>query len=769
MPPISAFFAYAATHREVSDAIHGAQKRLRTQRRELTLETWEENDISGRPLTDPIFEKIAKADALIADITTMNFNVTFEIGYAIGLGRRVWLYRNANFRRDAELTDKIGVFDTLGFDTYTDQESLSDKLLKVTAERPIPLRPTIDRTMPLYLLRTPTANEAMLAILGRIKKSRLDFKSFIPSEEVRLSAQKAIDDVSGCLGAVVPLLSKTFADSEVHNIRAAFVGGLAVAMNKVVLMLQPSDGPAPLDVRDLVKSYRSAAEIADHFNDFAPDVTERLQAELPLVLPKANFLADISVGDPTAENELRTLGNYFLRTDAFGRALRGEINIVVGRKGAGKTAVFAQLRDHKRDNTQNVVVDLKPEGYQLIRLKEDVLDFLADGARTHLITAFFEYVFYLEICYKLLEKDKQRHTRDGRLYEPYRRLQDVYQSGHAGEGDFSERLLSLSQSLVADFKSKYGTGADQRLTAAQVTELVHKHNIREVREALSAYIQFKHSVWVLFDNLDKGWSRHGISDTDVLILRSLIDAARKIQQQLQAEDHDFHSVVFVRNDVYQLLVEASADYGKETRAALDWTDPDLLRELLRRRLVQNDLDPSTPFDRVWAKVCVSHYKGEETSQYLIDRSLMRPRNLLKLFAHCRGYAVNLGHDQIEERDIEKGLETYALDLVTEADEELTDIAGHDITLMYHFVGEGQLLSPSKLDAIIAGAKVREDKRQEIVEYLLYFGFIGITYGDAGVKYISDVGYDLKLLKVLKEKHEANLHYVINPAFGGVLD
>jgi hypothetical protein len=665
--------------------------------------------------------------------------------------------------------DKIGIFDTLGFETYTNEETLAHHLETISAERPIPLRTASRNQTPVYLLRTPTSGQAMLAILGRIKKSRLDFRSFIPGEEVRLSATKAIDDVSESLGVVVPLLSKTFADYEIHNIRAAFVAGLAIAMGKVALILQPDDGPAPLDVRDLVKTYRSAVEIGDYIADFAPEVTERLQAQTPLALPKGNFLSDISIGDPIAENEFRTLGNYFLRTDQFGRATRGEVNLVVGRKGAGKTALFSQLRNDKRANVQNIVVDLKPEGYQLIRLKEDVLDFLAHGARTHLIAAFFEYVLYLEIGYKLLEKDKERHIRDGRLYEPYRRLLEVYQSGDAGEGDFSERLLSLSQSLAADFRSKYGQQTDQRLNSTQVTELVYKHNIREVRDALSAYIEFKDALWVLFDNLDKGWSSHGISDNDVLILRSLIDAARKIQRQLQGEGHNFHCVVFVRNDVYQLLMEASPDYGKESRATLDWTDPDLLRELLRRRFVQNGLPADTPFDRVWSQVCISHYKGEETSQYLIDRSLMRPRNLLKLFGHCRGFAVNLEHERIDESDLEKGLEAYALDLITEADQELTDIVGEDVTLIYHFVGEGDVISPSKLETILSMAGIPEDRRRAIVDFLLYYGFIGLSFNAEATKYIFDVGYDLRLLKVLKEKHADNLSYVINPAFTPALN
>ncbi len=764
MSSINAFFAYASTFREVSDAIHGAQKSLSSRRPDLTIDLWEENDISGRPLTDPIFEKIAAADILIADITTMNFNVTFEIGYAIGLGKRVYLVRDINFRRDTELNDKIGIFDTLGFETYADQECLSTILAGLTADNPIPIRSIPSHTVPIYLLQTPISGQAMLAIFGRIKKSRLGFKSFIPGEEVRLSATKAVDDVATCLGAIVPLLAKTFADSEIHNIRAAFVSGLAVSMNKAVLVLQPDDGPAPLDVRDLVKTYRRPEEIAGHIGEFALDVTERLQAEAPLKLPKGNFLANLSIGDPIAENEFQTLANYYLRTDQFGRASRGEVNLVVGRKGAGKTALFSQLRNEKRSNVQNIVVDLKPEGYQLIRLKEDVLDFLADGARTHLITAFFEYVLYLEICYKLLEKDKERHTRDGRLYEPYRRLLNAYRSGDAGEGDFSERLLSLAQSLVTDFQKNFGKGSDQRLTASQVTELVHKHNIRDVRDALSAYLKFKKSVWVLFDNLDKGWSSHGITKSDILILRSLIDAARKIQHQIQADNNDFHCVVFVRNDVYQLLVEASADYGKESRAVLDWTDPDLLREMLRRRLVQNGLPANAPFEHVWSRICVTHYKGEETSQYLIDRSLMRPRNLLKIIAHCRGFAVNMGHERIEDIDIEKGLRAFSLDLITEADQELTDIIGADTILIYNFIGEGDTFERARLQAILEDAKVPESRIEATLGFLLYYGLLGIKYNTEPPKYIFDVGYDMRILNVLISKHPKTIAYVLNPAF-----
>jgi hypothetical protein len=702
---MKAFYAYPSSLADVTQVIHAAKHVLSTTRRDLELQLWEENDISGRPLTDPIFEGIANADIFIADITAMNFNVTFETGYAIGLGKRIYLTRDGNIPRDRALADRIGIFDTLGFETYTDEQNLSELIKTYRSDGGIPLHAPLNLKSPVYVLQTPQSNWAMIAITARIKKARLGYKGYIPTDDPRLSAVKAIDDISSCLGTVVPLLSTQFGDAEVHNIRAAFVAGLSVAMGKLTLVLQPRDGPAPLDVRDLVNTFTRPEDIAELIGTFALDITERFQEDNPLPLPKGNFLAELSIGDSVAENEFQTLGEYYLRTDEYKRAARGEVNMVVGRKGTGKTALFSQLRDEKRANVRNIVVDLKPEGYQLIRLKEDVLDYLAEGARTHLITALFEYIFYLEICYKLLEKDRQRHMRDGQLYEPYRKLLDVYETGSASEGDFSERLVGLSQQLIQDFRVRFGTATNQRLTTADVTGLVHKRNIRDIRETLSAYLAFKDSVWLLFDNLDKGWSPHGLTTNDVMILRGLIDAARKIQRELQAERHDFHCIVFVRNDVYQILLDASADYGKESRAVLDWTDPDLLREMLRRRLIRNSLPEETTFARVWSQICISHYHGEETSQYLIERSLMRPRNLIKLLAHCRGFAVGMERTRIEEVDLEKGLRAYSIDLITEADQELTDILGTDTDLIYHFIGEGQEFDQGRLERLLSGAIV----------------------------------------------------------------
>ncbi|UIJ81826.1 nucleoside 2-deoxyribosyltransferase [Rhizobium leguminosarum] len=128
---MKAFFAYPSVEKEVVAAIRAAREDLSKSKPGLDLHLWEQNEICGLPLTDPIFEHIRNADFLVADISVLNFNVTFEIGYAIGQGKRVHLTRNSNIKRDATTIDKIGIFDTLGFESYSDADGLARHLRSI--------------------------------------------------------------------------------------------------------------------------------------------------------------------------------------------------------------------------------------------------------------------------------------------------------------------------------------------------------------------------------------------------------------------------------------------------------------------------------------------------------------------------------------------------------------------------------------------------------------------------------------------------------------
>jgi hypothetical protein len=664
----------------------------------------------------------------------------------------------------------VGIFDTLGYEQYKDADDLYRKLTYPIDQQPLPINAALDRKAPLYILETPVRTEGMARIIARVKKARVFYRSFNPVEHFRLSASEAIRHVANSYGVLVPLLSDVFADSTVHNMRAAFVAGLAHGMGKPTLILQEGDMPVPLDVRDFVQSWTSLVQINEYVEGLASQILEYLQSSDDVELPSSGLLASLTFGDPMAENELQTLGSYFIETDQYQRTLRGEANLVVGRKGMGKTALFSQLRNRLRRDKQNIVVDLKPEGYQLLRLKENVLSYLAQGAKDHLVTAFWEYLLYLEVCYKVLEKDHDKHLRDHELMEPYQALAESYRKEASnGTGDFSERLSELSDRIVRAYLSAHGKKEGTQLSSGQVTELVQRNDVLSLSKKLSQYLEYKKSVWILFDNLDRGWSPHGLSADDVLAVRSLIDAGRKIQRAMQKAGHDFHCVIFLRNDVYQLLMNETSDFGKEMRVSLDWNDADLLRELVRSRLASNKDFPSDwSFDRMWAQICVPLIDGTESSQFLIDRCLMRPRNLLKLIAHCRGCAVNMHHQKIQIEDIKRGAANYSTDLVIEIDQELTQIDSSAEGLIYVFINEGAEFSRDDLAILMDIKGIPQDKVDLITEFLLYFGFLGIRVANAEPRYIHDVNYDMKMLKTNIQKHANALRYAVNPAFWSAL-
>jgi hypothetical protein len=234
---------------------------------------------------------------------------------------------------------------------------------------------------------------------------------------------------------------------------------------------------------------------------------------------------------------------------------------------------------------------------------------------------------------------------------------------------------------------------------------------------------------------------------------------------MRREDHEFHCIVFVRNDVYDHLMRNSADYGKEARAALDWNDPDMLREMLRLRLVSGTKGKfkSYDFHTIWRELCVSHHLGEETSAYMIDRSLMRPRNVLKIFNHCRGFATNFGRQKIAAHDIEKGLTAYSHDLLEELDRELTDVYPEAKDLLYYFLDTPAVLTTPKLNTILNEAGISADAHEKVIDFLLYYGVVGTRLGDTD-HFIYSVNYDLKVLKIRASRHNEAADYVINPAF-----
>lgn len=770
---LSGFAAYPSALQEVRETLQRLPDQLRDQRVPVHVQIWENRDIAGYCLVDPILEEIAKADFLLADITRLNFNVVYEVGYAMAKGKRVVLLRNKAIRKQDELMRQLGLFDTVGYQEYQNSLDLCAYLKDLNSIRPlrVPERKKANNR-PFFIVWPTERTESEILLQSRLKKqARAGFQQFDPKEDRRLPITRAFDEIVNAYGVILPLISSNRQDAEVHNLRCAFIAGLSHGLERETLILQAGNEPVPLDLRDAVSFYSTLDGIARLLGDFTPRVYERTlqhaQTEFPALITP---IQKLQIGASAAENEHDDLGSYYIQTDEFQRVLDGDVQVVTGRKGSGKTALFYQARNRIRFDKRNVVLDLNPEGFQLRKFKTMVLERMEAGTQEHTLTAFWEYLLYLELCYKLLEKDQRVHLHNHILRPKYLALQELYNKDRlVSEGDFAERLLRLLEAIEDKFKVAGVGGANHILTRAQLTEFLYQHDITRLRTAILDYLTEKGHVWVLFDNIDKGWSAHGVDESDLVNLRCLIEALRKLGREFQKAGIVFRSVVFLRNDVYEILLRATPDRGKVNRATLDWTDRELLREMLRRRFLYSlGLPPldRPNFDTLWSNFSVSHLiDGTETSEYLLDRSLMRPRSLLEFLYNCKTHAVNLGHSKLEDADILKGEESYSTELVNGISLEIQDVLPSAQKALFAFIECDSVIDHEELHRRMSRVLTDTADIEKFWDLLLWYGFIGILRRDLEETFIYSVGYDSnKLRAIIENIPVSDRMYVINPAF-----
>ena len=356
------------------------------------------------------------------------------------------------------------------------------------------------------------------------------FRSFNPREIDRLTATEAFEQVAQSFGIISIWHEASAPESFRQNQRAAFVIGIARGLDIPFLLLAHATSRLPLDLDELGTRWSAIADIDAAIRDFREAVADAQQSYVDVRPTSVRYLDIVHGGDPAAENEATKLDSYFLETEQYRLTLSGDLNIILGRKGSGKTAIFLQARDKIRANKNNIVIDLAPEGFQLVKLKEFILKQFSHGTRKEFIAAFWEYIVWLEIAYKLLEKDERRVRHDSRLLEQYYRLEAAYKQRVEGTGDFAVRLSDLTERILERYHATLDAAQGADTISSKTLEIVYGSEIRVMREEVLRYLKLKGIVCFLFDNLDRFWTPTGFGDLDALIIVGLVECLQDIRK-----------------------------------------------------------------------------------------------------------------------------------------------------------------------------------------------------------------------------------------------
>jgi len=92
------FVAYPSSPADRAESIEQAIEEIRTGG-VVDIDGWKSLGITGRLVIGAICDEIKRSEIFIGDVTGLNANVLFELGYAIAHKKRIWLLLNTHIER----------------------------------------------------------------------------------------------------------------------------------------------------------------------------------------------------------------------------------------------------------------------------------------------------------------------------------------------------------------------------------------------------------------------------------------------------------------------------------------------------------------------------------------------------------------------------------------------------------------------------------------------------------------------------------------------
>jgi hypothetical protein len=592
MPFRFAFFAFPNQPDELKLPIVTAVE-VANKRDDLRVQSWPQLPVFGASIPDTVKGAIEKTDVLVCDVTRANLNVYYEVGYCVGLAKSIAPVINVSFAGATSDIQKDGLFDIIGYGSYADAVGLVALLetLPTTVLLDLYGKP-LNTNQPIYFLSTYRKTEFVNWIGAAIKDSKVNFRTFDPAETPRFSIINAISDITASSGVVVPFLEAYVEDAERHNIRAAFVAGLAHGLGREALLVRfgaAGAAPAAMDFRENVEVYSTEGAITTRVVDFCKNTLIAAQSiKSPRSQRSGSKLQRLTLGATAAENEFKTLEDYFVETSEYLRTARGEVEIVARRKGSGKTAIFFMVRNGFRDQKNSVLSDLRPESHQLSLFKGELVKMVDTGAFDHTIAGFWYFLVLSEILLSLKREIAYQARTKSELFKEVEEMErELSRFGITESGDFTARINRLSSYVIEEIKRLGDSG--QTITAERLTNIVYRGGIAEAKKFVVRHAGRFQQIVFLFDNIDKGWATDGVDEMDVRLVRLLLEALEKVKHDLNVDHCDFRFVVFLRNDVFELMVSGTPDKGKAAVIRIDWTDRVKLKQVINiayKRLLQ---------------------------------------------------------------------------------------------------------------------------------------------------------------------------------------
>lgn len=759
------FFAYSSSPYSAQNIIEEAIVKI-NQTSQCNLRSWTKLKVSGRVIIKSVLDEINESDIFCADLTGMNPNVLFELGYAIGKGKNIWLIFDSSIIDSKRKFDELQFLSTIGYCNYQNTQNVIDAFLK---ERPYDLETKlfddliennskqIEARHFLYVKSQYSTNYSQ-EIINLSEFFKLDAIIDDAAETKVQTLEWYIEKISNVPALLVEFSSMMRSGHELQNIKCAFISGLALGMDKKILMVaeRPYE-EAPIDYRDLLKKYNTREEcrscITPFFNDLKELFTQLFVKEKEIRQDRIlqSRLQKISFGEFTAEHESENIYNYYVETSHNETLLRNEYNIIVGRKGAGKTATLYYLDDYLKRDTRNYICLIKPVNFELEGIA-NLLDQLDDNfEKGFVIETVWKFLIYTEVVKSIYDKISNKpqyvlNELENNFLEFVKNNRTIFLE------DFSTRL----EEQILKIKEQNFSNIKQSDFRIKISEILHDNLFQEIKDFIFSLLSKNEKLVVMIDNIDKSWRKDGKIRTISKFILGLLGVTGRIAADLSVNKNkhkrlNFHLIIFLRSDIFKYVLDFAREPDKMEITRLKWNDPEILFKIIEERFI-NLSNSMVSKNDLWEKHICQTVENFPVKLYIQQKLLPRPRDYIYFFKKAKDIAVGRGHSIIDEKDILEATVDYSAWVFKSLIVENGITYKQMEDFMYALLGEKKIISSEEIQQFMLKANIPSDndRVENFIDHLVGLSILGREVKEDRFFFEYDLE-DSKRYKLLSQK------------------
>ncbi|EOO70281.1 hypothetical protein IIC_04723 [Bacillus cereus VD021] len=768
-----AFYAYSSGRADLLEDIRGAVK-LINDSQNIKITTWENLPIGGKYIIDGILSAIEECDLFICDLTYLNFNVLYELGYAISKQKKIWITLNTSHENASANYKSLGIISTIGFCGYENSNQLAEnffsdmphehsKAVDIKAQQ-------VDMSKNILYLKcaadtTPSNN--VNAILNKSKLPRKVDDSYEGPQPLGWY----LNLLPNSLGVIIHFHTMNSPkENQIITARKALVAGLSIGLGKKTLLLAHDPYNPPLDYQDILKVHSNGNQCEEYLKEFLEPILEEHRdskeehREYRAEQKALGKLSNLIMGDYVAENENQDLMEYFLQTAEYKEALTAQQVLFVGRKGTGKTANLINLKNDLSKDKRNFIITIQPQGHEFEGVLSILNKLISSSEQGHLIESIWKYLIYTEIAKQYFDYLEDQPLHRPKTEEEVHFINFVKQNERLINADFTLRL----ENIVSNLNSidQVHSMEQKRL---KVSEYLHDTMLRQLRDHLGTLLHKKEKVGILIDNLDKGWNDNADLEHLSKLLFGLLNVIHKITEEFHRSTYKHVSVnlsliVFLRSDIFSRIMSYAPERDKIPMKHLTWSEPRLLFRIIENRIDYSSNSVASP-EELWEKYFCNDVDGLPLKDYVEKLIIPRPRDIIFLFKAALQEAVNKGHIKVEEEDFKSAEHSYSEYALQSLFPENGNRVENLESLLYEFAGENSIISQEELEKCLQKNSSQDIK--EIIGTLCDMTFLGQEiqegkfdyYNEKRPKQITD-----KLAQRLSERKGRSKRYKIHHAF-----